>query len=512
MRGDRRRWAWIALAVVVVAAAILRVDVAGPRVHVRWNAAVDPAERTRLERRYDLRGGGPVDQTTNTWRYDLGEASRENIGALLRDPAVADTAYIDRNALAAVDGRRIRVTAWYPFNDLLARPVQLLQLLRSLWLLLAGAMLLWTAGLSSTSSRRTLTIAVLLLVGTAALAFPFDPSFVTMGGSADHVRSRGEFENWFGNRVRFEKHLSQVAMWQLYLRLDPTSEAPERALVAVTRFGTAWFVLSALAIAAVERWSPQVTRYLALVVLAPATLLYFGWRELGYLSLSVAAFPLLVRGIRDGGARLEAGSALAGVGAALHGSGLVSLAGSWLAAIGASGRLVDRAGRALRAVAWGTAAYLGWMVIYVVVLKLSIQQDTGPGAVNGWRPWSEDEMRLGRRAAAILSATGARDLAMSAWIVGAPVLAVAASLWRRHPGEARAVLWYLPPSVLFLIFRWPFDGIGGGMDLVVAGFPALYALAWVAAHDEKRATIAAALLASAHYGFWRVVLDERFQP
>ena len=309
MRGDRLRWAWIALAVVVVAAAILRVDVAGPRVHVRWNAAVDPAERTRLERRYDLRGGGPVDETTNTWRYDLGEASRENIGALLRDPAVADTAYIDRNALAAVDGRRIRVTAWYPFNDLLARPVQLLQLLRSLWLLLAGAMLLWTAGLSSTSSRRTLTIAVLLLVGTAALAFPFDPSFVTMGGSADHVRSRGEFENWFGNRVRFEKHLSQVAMWQLYLRLDPTSEAPERALVAVTRFGTAWFVLSALAIAAVERWSPLVTRYLALVVLAPATLLYFGWRELGYLSLSVAAFPLLVRGIRDGGARLEAGSA-----------------------------------------------------------------------------------------------------------------------------------------------------------------------------------------------------------
>ena len=66
--------------------------------------------------------------------------------------------------------------------------------------------------------------------------------------------------------------------------------------------------------------------------------------------------------------------------------------------------------------------------------------------------------------------------------------------------------------MLFLIFRWPFDGIGGGMDLVAAGFPALYALAWVAAHDDKRATIAAALLVSAHYGFWRVVLDERFQP
>ena len=203
-------------------------------------------------------------------------------------------------------------------------------------------------------------------------------------------------------------------------------------------FGTVWFVLWRSPIAAVERWSPQVTplprRWSCW---RRQTLLYFGWRELGYLSLSVAAFPLLVRGIRDGGG---AGSRQCPGrrGSGAHGSGLVSLAGSWLAAIGASGRLVNRAGRALRAVAWGTAAYLGWMVIYVVVLKLSIQQDTGPGAVNGWRPWSEDEMRLGRRAAAILSATGARDLAMSAWIVGAPVLAVAASLWRRHPGEARA--------------------------------------------------------------------------
>jgi hypothetical protein len=152
------------------------------------------------------------------------------------------------------------------------------------------------------------------------------------------------------------------------------------------------------------------------------------------------------------------------------------------------------------------------MVIYVVVMKLSIQPDVGAGAVNGWRPWSTDEMRLGRRAAAILSATGARDLSMSAWIVGVPLVAVAASLGRRYPAELRMALWYLPPSLLFLIFRWPFDGIGSGMDLVAAGFPALYALAWVCAHDEKRTNIAAVLLVTAHYAFWRVVLDDRFQP
>jgi hypothetical protein len=251
--------------------------------------------------------------------------------------------------------------------------------------------------------------------------------------------------------------------------------------------------------------------YLALAVLAPATLLYFGWRELGYLSLCAAAFPLVARGVRDGGARLEAGSVLTGLGAALHGSGLVGMAGTWLAAFGAPGRWKDRTARALRAIAWGTAAYLGWMVIYVVVMKLSIQPDVGGGAVNGWRPWSTDEMRLGCRAAAILSATGARDLSMSAWIVGVPLVAVAASLGRRYPAELRMALWYLPPSLLFLIFRWPFDGIGSGMDLVAAGFPALYALAWVCAH-EKRTNIAAALLMTAHYAFWRVVLDDRFEP
>jgi hypothetical protein len=271
-------------------------------------------------------------------------------------------------------------------------------------------------------------------------------------------------------------------------------------------------VLCALAIGVLESWSAVVLRYLGLSLLAPSALLYFGWRELGYLSLNLAAFPLLARGLRDDGARLEGGSALAGLGAALHGSGLVSLAGAWIAACGTSGRLIQRAGRALRVTAWGTAAYLGWIALYVILLKLPISPDPGPQAFSSWRPWSMDEIREGRIAAAILSATGARDLAMSAWIVGAPLLPVALSLWRRQRHEVRTALWYLPPSILFVIFRWPFEGVGGGMDLVVAGFPALYALAWICAHDPKRTTIAAALLVSAHYAFWRVVLDDRFVP
>jgi hypothetical protein len=295
----------------------------------------------------------------------------------------------------------------------------------------------------------------------------------------------------------------------VYRRLGPTEAAPERALLAVSRGATAWFVVCAIGIGWLERWSSRVLRYLGLALLAPSALLYFGWRELGYLSLNVAAYPLLARGLRDGGPRLEVGAALAGLGAALHGAGVVSLVGAWLAAVGTSASLRDRVGRTLRVVAWGTSAYLGWLAIYVIVLKLPI--DPGDAATSPWRPFLADQIREGRVSVAVMSATGARDLLMTAWIVGLPLAGVALTLWRQYRDEVRTALCYLAPSILFVMFRWPFQGIGGGMDLVVAGFPALYALAWVCARDSKRTTIAAVLLASAHLAFWRVVFDAQFQ-
>jgi hypothetical protein len=296
---------------------------------------------------------------------------------------------------------------------------------------------------------------------------------------------------------------------QVYLRLEATEAAPERAVAVMSRGATVWFVLAAIAIGALERWSTVVVRYIGLVLLAPAALLYFGWREFGYLSLSVAAFPLLSRGLKDGGARLEAGGAVAGLGAALHGSGLVSLAGAWLMALGVQGSLRYRVACVLRVVAWGAAAYLGWMIVYVLVLGLRVEPSAE--TFSSWRPWLMDEVRERRVSAAILSATGARDIVMSAWVTGAPLLVAAMSL-PRYAQEVRAALWYIPPSIVFLLFRWPFEGVGGGIDLVLAGFPALYALAWVCAHDARQSKIAAALLISAHYAFLWLVLDDQFLP
>jgi hypothetical protein len=504
--------AWIVFGCALIAVlASLRVTITDPRVHIRWREDLGAAERATLERRYQLHAGDPIEGTTATWRYELGDLSRKNVQTLLDDPAVDDTAYIDRDTMTT-DGRSIHVTTWHPFSGLFERPAQLLELHRSLWLLLAGAVLLSAARVARPSQRRNIAMATLLVVGLAAVRFPFDPLTVRMGGSNDHTRSRHDFEDWFTGRVRFEKHLSQVMLAEVYRRSGPDEAAPERAVIVLSRFGTAWFVLSALAIACLDQWSALALRYIGLTLLAPSALLYFGWREFGYLSLSVAAFPLLARGLREGGGRLETGSVFAGLGAALHGSGLVSLAGAGMAALGAAGRPTERIERVLRVTAWGTAAYLGWIAIYVIVLKLPVSPDSGAAAINSWRPWTLDEMREGRRAAAILSATGARDLLMTAWVIGAPLLPVAVSLWRKWPQEVRTMLWYLPPSLAFVMLRWPFEGVGGGIDLVVAGFPALYALAWICAHDAKRTNIAAALLVSAHYGFWRVVFDHSFRP
>jgi hypothetical protein len=524
---SRRAALWLALGVVVIGAlALVQVTVTRPRIAVRWQAGLADADRAAVEQRYGLRNGerDRDARSTMTWRYEMSSPSRENIRGLIEDPAVEDTANIDRDGLTVPDTdvqvslRRLGPMPGlgsllgslpFPFSvseGTFEEPWRLFQP-QSLWLVLAGGVVLWAARAPDARRRRNMTVAALLGVAVAAVAAPLDAAIVRKAPGSPRMFSRSNFESYFGGRVRYEKHLSQVVLLKLY-ESDASSDAPLRAMITMTRAAALWFVATALAIGVAERWSVVVVRYLGLGLLAPSALLYFGWWELAYLSLSVAAFPLLVRGLREGCARLEAGSAIAGLGAALHGAGLVSVAGAGLAALGAAGRLTDRVARTLRVVAWCTAAYLGWIAIYVIVLKLPVL----PG-VEGitWRTWTTPLIWEGRINPPILSLTGARDLLMSGWVVGAPLLVVAATLWRRYPHEVRTALLYSVPSMLFLLFRWPQDGIGQCIDLVVAGFPAMYALAWVCAHDWTRTKVAALVLVSAHLAFWRILLDAQFE-
>jgi hypothetical protein len=496
-------------AALLAALALVDVTITGPRVTVRWRPDISAPDRAALERRYDLRSGAPEEGAT--WRYELGDRSRENIGALAADPAVDDTGYIDRNRLTAPDSEvRVAIRPPFPFStdNRFENRWQLFQV-QSLWLLLGGGVMLSAARAPAVRRRRAVAVGTLLLVGAMGWAFPIDPSLVRMGDANQSIQSRVDFENYAGvTAVRSEAHLSYAVLGRLDRLFGQNDESPARAQTAFARGATAWFVLFALAIGFVEGWSPLILRYLALVLLAPAALLYFGWREIGYVSLNVAAFPLLARGLRDGSWRLEGGSALIGLGAALHGFALVAFVGALVAALATRARFVDRIGRLLRVAAWGSAAYTGWFAVYVIVLKLPIT--VGHAEYFPWRPWFADQILEGRVNAAIFSATGARDLSMTMWVVGAPLLVVAASLWRRYGNEVRTAMGYALSSVIFTILLWPVQGLGEEMDLVFTRFPAIYALAWVCAHDSKRTNVAAALLISAHLAFWRIVLDSRF--
>ena len=68
-------------------------------VNVRWAPGVEDATRERLEQRYGLSRGEP--REGRTWSYALIERSRNNIRALVLDPAVEDTHQIHRTAFRA---------------------------------------------------------------------------------------------------------------------------------------------------------------------------------------------------------------------------------------------------------------------------------------------------------------------------------------------------------------------------------------------------------------------------
>ncbi len=499
--------------VLIAAAALIDVRSTGPRITVRWRDGVTVQQRQAVERQHDLRAGEPIDGTATGWEYELHDTSRDNITTLVRDPAVDDTGKIDRESMTAPPAETTVTVRALPFpfsTDNRFESVRGLFQVQSLCFLLAGGVMLLAASRFDDRRRRDVAVATLLAAAVMAYAFPISPALVTMGDANEIAQKHQSFMNYAGvDHVRFEAHLSYALEGQFYRLLGQTDEARAGSQVAVSRVGTALFILCALAIGVLEGWSAVVVRYLGLALLAPSALLYFGWREFGYMSLNLAAFPLLARGLRDKVKRLDGGSLLVGLGAAFHGWGLVSLAGAWMAALAAPRiQLPDRLGRILRITAWATAAYTGWVAIYIIILKLPVT--VGHVVAIPWRPLFVEKVFDDRVVAPIFSATGARDLTMTAWVVGAPLLAVAVTLWRQHADEVRTALGYALPSVLMAIFVWHSQGLAEDMDVVFAIFPAAYALMWICAHDPKRTKVAAVLLVSAHLAFWRIVLDSRF--
>ena len=97
-------WAMVAAGVLALTGSLVTVTVTGPRVSVRWQPAISGPERLALEQRHALRNGRLDDpRNDRVWRYELGDWSRDAVSALVQDPAVADTNYIDRSTYQVDD-------------------------------------------------------------------------------------------------------------------------------------------------------------------------------------------------------------------------------------------------------------------------------------------------------------------------------------------------------------------------------------------------------------------------
>lgn len=175
MAWHRSAGLWTAVAVglialVIATAAVVEVTITGPRITVQWRAHIAPADRLALERRYDLQRGEPHNDGPATWNYTLGDWSRENVERLVGDPAAEDTGYIERSTFTAEDPDvRISMRPWVGTTTQSARSsaeaarLSILgviaaswRLLRSEggWLLLIGALMVWTARTASHGRHR----------------------------------------------------------------------------------------------------------------------------------------------------------------------------------------------------------------------------------------------------------------------------------------------------------------------------------------------------------------------
>src|SRR6185503_149356 len=197
--------------------------------------------------------------------------------------------------------------------------------------------------------------------------------------------------------------------------------------------------------------------YIALALMAPATLMYFGYLEVGYLSLSAAAFPFISRDLLKGGeltAGMLVGAILYGLGAAMHGIGYLSVAALFIAVIASDIPIRRRlvAATALSGIA--IAAALIWVWYYLAVLGL----DVIPGhAAGGFilRPVWQVREAESRILYPLFSIVTARDLFFSGVIAGLPLVLATLIVRSQSPREARLALAFSVPCVIAFLLFWP---------------------------------------------------------
>ena len=110
----------------------------------------------------------------------------------------------------------------------------------------------------------------------------------------------------------------------------------------------------------------------------------------------------------------------------------------------------------------------------------------------------------------LLSIITARDVFFSGLITGLPLVLVTLMVRRQSAREARFALAFSVPCVIAFLLFWPVQGIAIEIDMIVALFPAVFALLWVSSTSVRASIASAALLVLGHAAFWWVVLHDQF--
>jgi hypothetical protein len=376
-------------------------------------------------------------------------------------------------------------------------------------------LLLVAASLNSTRWRAAAATTALAGFLAIALIAPLPTNRFVMGDGSSIVQDRSNFDDIVarGSRVvRFSAHLAYRLLGRFDTALGSTADSPVEAYRMLSWLAGLVFAVTLWCLAATDQWSPRSIRYIALALMAPATLMYFGYLEVGYLSLSAAAFPFVARDLtRDGDltAGLLVGAILYGLGAAMHGIGYLGIAALFFAVILADIPVRRRLVLATALSGVAIAAALIWVWYYLAVLGL----DVIPGhAAGGFilRPLWQAREAEGRILYPLFSIITVRDVFFSGVIAGLPLVVVTLFVRKQSARDARLALAFsIPCAIAFLLF-WPPQGIAIEMDMIVALFPAVFALLWVSSASLGASVASAVLLVVGHAAFWWVVLHDRF--
>jgi hypothetical protein len=389
--------------------------------------------------------------------------------------------------------------------------------IQSTIVLAIGLVIIRATATARRTARRLIVILALAATCAGLVAAPLPLSFEGNGYMSDGVDNTGDrakFERRFpiahGPTMSFHSHLGDLLMARLDRAFAGSGNSTARAYATLSRIGGLLFVLELLLVAAWHRWSRRICRYVGLMVASPLSLLYFGYYELGYLAVSVAAIPLLSlrrrSDVETTAATLTAGL-LQGLHTALHGFGLLGLAGGALYATADRGDLPRRVVRMFTFAAAGVAMYLGWIFIYVVGMKISIIVDN---AVNSFslRRLFDQAIYDQRIAYPVFSALGLGEVGIISLLSGVPLLVLAAARTGRASLAAAAA--FALPGLLFLIAWWP-PGAPYNLDLLMAAFPGLCAACWLLSSRFPKTISAYVVIALLHLLFWTTIGSTVFE-